>query len=222
MADGDLQHIPAAVAGGLGGATSSSAQFIGNKLETFSAFLLAGSYNEAGTVFSSFLIAAVALSVIGGVVGHFYQAKSKNRWTIFLAGAAATAIGTMALPGLKPLFRISDLSPISIALAADEYDCKPKPTLSSEVRSFFNLDDKRFRVVVGSFKRPEDANELAGRVNAEASDLKAFVGAPQPCNPYYAVVVSPYLPEAEARVYLERAMKLKSVSSAFLSAYPNR
>jgi hypothetical protein len=192
-------------------------------LEGAVGYYYAGEAQNLMTMLTSLCVATIIMIACGAAVGFFLQSKTQNRWTLFLAGTVAISVAAQALPALKPLIRkLSMFAPISAAHAADEASCKDVLTVAGGLRTIFNLDDKRYRVVVGSYKRPEEAAELAARVNKEDSSLRAFVGQPQPCNPYYAVVVSPYVSEQEARKVLERATQLKSVSGAFLSPYPNR
>ena len=87
------------------------------------------------------------------------------------------------------------------------------------LKSFFGLDDPQYRVVIGSFKKPDDAKTLASKVNAADPTLKAVVAEPAPCNEFYAVAVSggEFLPPETARKIQAKALKLDGISGAFLS-----
>jgi hypothetical protein len=90
---------------------------------------------------------------------------------------------------------------------------------SEGVKLFFGADEPRYRVVVGSFKNPEDATKLVEKINAADPTIHAFVAKPVLCNPFYAAVASQYLPPTEAKRVQERVLKLDGVEGAFLSPY---
>jgi hypothetical protein len=138
---------------------------------------------------------------------------------LFLAGASATAILTMAFPAVKPLIKRVDLFPISEARADDACSYRARFTVGKGLKSFFGLDDPQYRVVIGSFKKPDDAKTLASKVNAADPTLKAVVAEPAPCNEFYAVAVSggEFLPPETARKIQAKALKLDGISGAFLS-----
>jgi hypothetical protein len=217
MSNDPLAHVRPSVAGSLGGAAASLAQFIGGSSVEFAEHLLKGELVDAMNVLGIFLFATFLLMCLGGLVGYFLQSKTQSRWMLFLSGATATAIGTMALPVLKPLLRKVDIAPISVAYAAEDSSCERDKTFVTGLKDFFGLNDPRFHVVVGSFKRREDAAALVAKINAEDPSFGAFVGIPAPCNPHSAVVVSQPLTLSEAKKVQERARKLNSVDDAFLS-----
>lgn len=161
---------------------------------------------------------------LGSVVSFFEDEDSRRK--LFFMGVAAPALFTAAMPSVFTLVerKVSELAPISTAQAAENPSCDQRGTLSwiDGVKLFFGADQPRYRVIVGSFKNPSDAAALVAKVNAEDPSLHAFVGQPAPCNPFYAVVVSPYLPAAEAKRVQDRVLQLDSVTGAYLSPYPYR
>ena len=66
------------------------------------------------------LIGTFLMALCGATIGFFLQAKTQNRWTIFLACAAFTSIGATGLPGIKNLLKQVDIAPISTAYAAGD------------------------------------------------------------------------------------------------------
>lgn len=213
----DLEHVPAWAAGAGGGAVASIGQFVGNSLNDCVEAFFAGDTLNGVRLLGVFFVATAILMFAGAVVGFFMEAKTPNRWSLFLAGAAATAIGTMALPAVKPLLKRVDLSPISISYAANE-DCRAKPiSFGAGLRAFFNLDEPRYRVIVGSFKRPEEAAQFAAKLNAENKGLRAFVGERAPCNEYYPVVVGDDLNQRDAKRLQDQVLEMTSVTGAYLS-----
>jgi hypothetical protein len=215
---GPLDHLPAWVCGGGGGAIASFAQFLGTTFNECIDHLLAG--DPIGMVqLKAFLIATAALSFCGGVIAYFMQAKTQNRWAWFLAGAAATSIGTTALPGLNKLIKRVDIAPISVAYAADNAACiNANFSIGKGLKQFFGLEETSYRVVVGSFKRISDAQALADKLNKEDPSLKAFVGERAPCNDFYPVIVGPSVSTIEqAQKTQDKVLTLESVPGAYIS-----
>src|SRR5580700_996700 len=190
-----LAHVPAWLSGAAGGATASLGQFIGTTLLDTMDNLFAGEIYAAMIKTVSFLIGSGLMALAGAVVAYFLQAKTKNRWALFLAGAAATSIATTALPGFAKLVRRVDIAPISVAFAqAADGGCSEtsSPSIRDGVRQFFGLDSSNYRVVVGSFKNFKDAQILADKINnATNHSLNAFVDKRASCNSFYPVIVGP-------------------------------
>jgi hypothetical protein len=91
------------------------------------------------TKLCSFFIGALIMAACGAVVAFFLQSRTQSRWALFLAGAAATSIGTTALPGFAKLVNMVDIAPISIAYAADQSNCsEPSISIWGGLRQFFN------------------------------------------------------------------------------------
>ena len=180
-----LAHVPAWISGAAGGAVASLGQFVGSTLSSTLDFFYIGESQAAMNKLYSFGIGAIIMAACGAVVAFFLQSRTQNRWALFLAGAAATSIGTTALPGFAKLVNMVDIAPISIAHAADQTSCNDSSnSIISGVKQFFGLDTFDYRVVVGSFKSRVDAEALANKINATDSSLRAFVGDKAPCNDF--------------------------------------
>jgi hypothetical protein len=222
--DDPLAHVPAWLAGALGGAVASLAQFIGGPANDCLAHFFWGDWRDAMRLFAVFLFATSLLMLAGALVGFFVQSRTRSRWTIFLSGATATAIVTMALPGIKPLInKIAEVT-VSSAYASDDLTvCSDTSARASSVsfgqglKAFFGLDEPRYRVVVGSFKNQGEGTSLANRIKSADPTLKAYVGERAPCNEYYPVIVSDYVSAPEAKRIQEKVLKLGFVAGAFLS-----
>ena len=177
-------------------------------------------------LFGVFLVATTLLMVAGALVGYFMQSRTQSRWTIFLAGTTATAIVTMALPGLRPLLnKLADVSISSAYAAEDHLGCSAelnKVSFGEGLKAFFGLDEPRYRVVVGSFKKPDDGSALVNKIKAADPTLQAFVGQKMPCNEYYPVIVSDYVKASEAKKIQEQVLKLDFIPGAYLSPYASR
>jgi hypothetical protein len=221
-----LAHVPAWRCGAAGGAISALAQFIGNGVgglgETLSfAFrmeLTAAMYNA-----TYFLVAMALTAICGAAVAFFLESKTQNRWTLFLAGIAATSIGTMALPGIgKVLIKYVDLAPISSAYAQTQPTC-PTPSFSISIglKQFFRIEDpKNYRVVVGSFKNLSDAQALVNRINASDTSLHPFVADKYPGNDFYAVIAGPSSTTLdEAQKIQNKVLTLDYIPGAFISRW---
>jgi MFS family permease len=225
VATDPLAHIPAWRCGAAGGAIAALGQFIGTTLlETWDHFI-AGETRAGLAQVGAFVIGAILMAVAGSVVAFFLQAKTQNRWALFLAGAAATSIATTALPGLAKLAKRVEISPISTAYAqAADGGCKVDfgYSVGDGLKQFFGLDDSGYHVVVGSFKRYSDAQALVSKINSEDSSLKAAVGDKAPCNDYYAVIVGPTASTLdEAKKIQSKVLKLDSVPAAYISKRTN-
>jgi hypothetical protein len=220
-----LSHIPRWLAGASGGLAISIAQVVGQghgpKLADF---ITHGEWRNAMTLILTTLFGITILMALGSLVALFEDEDSRRK--LFLMGVAAPALFTAAMPSVFAVVerKVSELAPISTAQAAENTSCDQGGTLSwvDGLKLFFGADEPRYRVIVGSFKSPSDATALVAKVNTEDPSLHAFVAQPAPCNPYYAVVASPYLPAAEAKRVQDHVLKLESVSGAFLSPYRYR
>ncbi len=217
-----LADMPKWRAGAWGGFASSLAQFIGtSSVETVSA-LFDTDFVFVMKSISAFGIAAFGLGVLGAIVGRFCSVTS--RWTIFLAGASATAILTMAAPALKPLVKMGEVSFISTANAATSDNCNDRAgfTVAKGLKNFFGLNDPQYRVIIGSFKRAEDANAFARKVNDGSPELKAVVVGKAPCNDHYAVSAGngEYLAPSDAKKLQAKVLEVDGIAGAFLSPEP--
>jgi hypothetical protein len=219
-----LDHVPAWRAGAGGGAIASLGQFIGGTFNDAISHIFSGEYRIAMTQFGSFLIGATIMALAGAVIAYFLQAKTKNRWTLFLAGAAFTSIGTTALPGINKLMKRVDIAPISVAYGAtDTTTCnEPNFSILTGVKQFFGLDETAYRVIAGSFKSRYEAEALANKINKEDPSLAAFVGERAPCNEFYPVIVGPPASTLEeAKKTESKALKLDSIPGAYISKRSN-
>lgn len=224
MAEGkSLDHVPAWVAGAGGGAIASVGQFVGGTFNDCVTHLFAGEYRASMSLFGIFLVGALIMAGAGAVVGFFLEAKTKNRWTLFLAGAAFTSIGTTALPGINKFIKMVDIAPISEAYAADKTTCfNPNLSLVAGLKQFFGLDENSYRVVVGSFKDRNTAQALADKLNKEDYSLRAFVGERAACNDFYPVIVGAAATTLEqAQKTQDKVLTLEFVPGAYISKRSN-
>jgi hypothetical protein len=219
MAITPLDHIPAWRAGANGGAIASIGQFVGTTLNDTLTHLFEGEMFQVMTGFGAFIIGGVIMTAAGAVIGHFMQAKTSNRWTLFLAGAAFTSIGTTALPGINKFLKRADIAPISVAYAAEKAECRDVgASLYGGVKQFFGLDEAGYRVVVGSFKNKSDAIAFANKINAQDSSLRAVAGDYAPCNEFFPVYVGSSTNSlSEAKKTQAKVNELDFVPGSFIS-----
>jgi len=214
-----LPNVPRWRAGAWGGGASSLSQFIGQDLTTTVDAGFDGDFAFFIKKLTVFIIATVALGTLGAIVARFF--RTDDRWKLFLAGAAATGILTMALPALKPLVKRVDISLISSAYASDNSPCTDRArfTVGKGLKSFFGLDDPQYRVVIGSFQKIEDAKVFAQKINGTDGTLKAVVGEKAPCNDFYAVTVNDgkFLSLDQAKRLQNRVLSTDGVTGAYLS-----
>lgn len=212
---------PAWRAGAGGGAIASAGQFAGSTtFDECLGNLFSGEIILAMKLVGIFLIATALMSACGACVAYFLQVKTQSRWTLFLAGAAATSIGTTALPGIKNLLKRVDLAPISTAYAANEKECNDNSdiTIFGGLKDFFGLTDAGYRVVIGSVKKPTDADAIINKVKSQDPSLKVSVGERAPCNDFYPVIVGPATNSlTEAKKLQTKVQKLDIGADTFIS-----
>lgn len=76
---------------------------------------------------------------------------------------------------------------------------------------------QRYWVIVGSYKKKQDARDFVDKINEEDGSLQAFVGIKVPPNEYYPVIVGEYSSLAEAQKLRDQALKTEAITDAFLS-----
>lgn len=224
----DLDHVPAWVAGGVGGAIASVGQFVGsNSFDEALGNFLSGEPGLGLKAMIPFLVALVLMAACGAGIAFFLQAKTQNRWALFLAGAAATSIGTTALPGIKNLVKRVDLMPISVAYGATDnvsenaYCGTLDINLLKGLKDFFGLNETGYRIVIASFKKADEAEEFVKKVKSENPKADVYVGERTPCNDFYPVVVGPTTNSlSEAKQLLTKAQQLQSGTNAYISYRP--
>jgi hypothetical protein len=84
------------------------------------------------------------------------------------------------------------------------------------------IEDKKYWVIVGSFKSYEDAKEKAQQINKLSPELNALATGRRPGNQYYPVIVGGQngpLKLDEARNLATQATESPAVSESYLSAY---
>jgi hypothetical protein len=217
-----LSRIPRWLAGACGGFAVSIAQIIGQSyVPKFAFFVTHAEWQNVMTLMLTGIIGIIVLMALGSIVAFFEDEDSRRK--LFLMGVAAPALFTAAMPSVFTFIesKVGELGLITMAQAAEPPACDQGNNLTvlQGLKLFFGVNQPRYRVVVGSFKNPNDAAELVAKVTAEDPSLHAFVGQPAPCNPYYAVVVSQPLPPDEAKRVQDKVLQLNSVTGAFLSPY---
>lgn len=129
----------------------------------------------------------------------------------------------VVLDGAYPYLDASTRTQVNQKLSgiADSVGPKTKQLVERLTKS-----EKRYWVIIASYRDKGQAQEHADRINTEDSGLKAFVGLRQPNNEYYPVIVGDYVPRPEALELVKKALQLKSIreygSPPYLSAYADR
>jgi SPOR domain len=180
----------------------------------------AGMYN-----LTYFIVALAITAFCGGVIAHFLQSWTRNRWILFLAGVSATSILSSAAPGVLKILHLADLSPVSVAYAqqqsVDQVCTSPSFSLGEGLKQFFRISEPTgYRVVVGSFKNRNDALALANKINLNDASLHPSIADKYPGNDFYAVVVGPSSTTFdEAQKIQEKVLSLDYVPGAFISRW---
>jgi hypothetical protein len=217
--------VPRWLAGACGGLALAGVQIIGQDCGPKVAdFITHGEWQNAMTMMLTVIVGILVLMALGSIVALFRDEDSRHK--LFLMGVAVPALFTAALPSVLPFVerKAEDHAAIAIAKAAEPTSCDHQDDLTfvQGLILFFGADEPRYRVIVGSFKNPDDAGALVAKLDAEAPSIHAFVGQPAPCIPFYAVIVSQYLSANEAKRVQDKVMQLNSVTGAYLSPYPYR
>jgi hypothetical protein len=220
-----LARVPRWLAGACGGFAVAVAQIIGqNYGPKVADFITHGEWQNAMTMMLTVIMGILVLMALGSIVALFGDEDSRHK--LFLMGVAVPALFTAAMPSVLTFVerKVEDHAAIAMAKAAEPTLCDHQNDLTfvQGLMLFFGANEPRYRVIVGSFKNPDDAGALVAKLDAEAPSIHAFVGQPEPCNPFYAVIVSQYLPANEAKRIQDKVTQLNSVTGAYLSLYPFR
>lgn len=222
MSGNSLDHVPTWWAGAGGGAVASLGPFVGSaSFDEGIGNFFAGEPALGLKVFSVSLIGTVLMALCGAVIGFFLQAKTQNRWTIFIMCAAFTSIGASGLPGVKSILKRVAESQISVAYAADGQACASvgeDVTVFGGLKKFFGLEDTGYYVIVASVKKPPDAEPIISKIKSEDPSLRVFVGERIPCNEWYPVVIGPSTNSfEEAKQIQAKVKKTQSGENAYIS-----
>ena len=76
---------------------------------------------------------------------------------------------------------------------------------------------ERYWVIVGSFKKQDDARKFADEINRSDKNLGAWIGLKIPPNDFYPVIVGEYSYLGEARKIKKRALQNPLIKEAYLS-----
>jgi len=207
--------------GAAGGSMGSLGQFFGTTAPDFVERMLTFDSRGAMIQFSSFIICTIGFAFVGGVAAYFLQSKTQNRGSLFLIAAVFTSVGVQALPTVKKVLKLVDVSPISVAYAQAPLTASgscPPISIEGGIKQFLRLDRNRYRVVVGSFQSHGDALALANKINAADATLHAFIADKYPGNDFYAVVVGPPSTTLEdANKIQSKVLKFDFIHDAFIS-----
>jgi hypothetical protein len=230
--------------GALGGLAAVCAKFLGQDYQTTLVLVVENNSTEIFQIGVGYAIVTPILMFLGGLLG--WASRETQPLKLIAIGVAAPGLIT-TWSGTSDISKLSTgepkragifemLSPVTPALAQEfaQVETTPPIAIQSEgkvlqrgLQTFFNLTpEPKFWVIVGSFTDREQASALAGRINAEAPQMDAFVGLRQPGNPYYPVIVGDYQTAEVANQLKEQAVKLQSVRAqggeAYLSSFAER
>src|ERR1700733_13373116 len=219
-----LDHIGPWSAGGCGGALTALLNFFGTTAGDFVSAVFDGDI-LAMKLFTAFLFGLFGFGFCGGLIGYFLQAWTRNRWAWFAVSLAITSTGSTAIPTIGNFLKRADISPISIAYAQEQNpscDNIKNFTIWDGLSQYLGLREPHYRVVVGSFKKWDDAAAFANKINAQDSTLHASVGEKAPCNDFYAVIVGPLSSSlADAKQLQSKVQKLDFGANAYVSFRPS-
>lgn len=222
--------------GALGGMAAICVKYLGQDHGFVTQQLEVGNVAKIYSMGIGYAILAPILLFLGGLLA--WVSGEVNRMKLLAIGVAAPALITtwaggavpdqipqpaMDVPGRAGL--LQEFLPITPALAQTGVTRQqPDVSVTQGVKLFFGIgkQEQRYWVIVGSYDTETEAARKAAIINAEAPEMKAFVGKRRPDNVYYPVLVGDYLPLAEANELMLRATALESVKEAYLSVYADR
>jgi hypothetical protein len=203
--------------GGAGGLAAVCVKFISTTLPYIEQ---AGYNSQIGDLMLAYYFTTPILIFLGGTVAVLTQETQAIK--LFIIGISAPALITTYSSGSSPsranrqpiaVERKMDTSSfflISSAQAQTGNENKETERrsvierLSNGLQLYFGYEkiEKRYWVVVGSFKSRDDANKLVGDLNQEIAQSKAeyraFIGLVNEKTQYYPVIVGSYMPFSEA------------------------
>jgi hypothetical protein len=212
-----MAHLPRWLAGACGGIAACLAQCLGqNQAQTIAGYIGHAEWTNAGIQLMAIFIGLLILMALASLVAVF--SNEQNRQKLFAMGVAVPALATTAFPGVQHFAQV--FTPAYAAESTQSScDQSGQITLGKGLKSFFGIDDPRYRVVVGSFKKIDDAKALAAKVNADDPSAKATVGEKAPCNDFYPVAVGngDYFSVDQAKRLQSKVLQYDSVNGAYLS-----
>jgi hypothetical protein len=207
------------IIGAFGGLAAVASKYLGQDHSYYLRMLDLGNQSKIDNLWIGYYIMAPLLLFLGALVA--WASYENHRLKLLAIAVAAPALITTWAGGATSVTKFA-FSFIDQASAQTQMqNAVVKPGLGDGIKLWFGIgrDEQKYRVVVGSFKKPEDALLAATKINKTAPDLKAFVGEKAPGNDYYAVVISDFLTYPDAKKVLERASKIDAVDDAYLSPY---
>lgn len=185
----------------------------------------AGTNSQIADLLFTYYFLAPILIFLGGIVAAFMQ--ETQAFKLFVIGISAPALVNswggsgkpirsertppaverktdISLPFfIGPLFFINSAQAQTVGDNATEKRSVLE-RLENGLQLYFGYEkiEKRYWVVVGSFKSRDDANKLVGDLNQEIeqskAEYRAFIGLVNEKTQYYPVIVGSYMPFSEA------------------------
>lgn len=233
-------HLYRIMVGGLGGIAATCVKYLSQHNDKVSSLIENNQLDKAVPILYAIAIVAAVLFFLGGLIG--WASKENHSLKLLALGISAPAlVTTWTSVKQSPIENgqvdkvVSELHSTVFQTAHASEPNVPNSILSTteNLRGITILDgikdvlgweaiSPNYWVVVGSFVTLENAIEQAKKINAEAPEMKAFVGKRKPGNKYFPVIVGQFTNRENAEATLAKAQKLKAVSKAYLSEYADR
>ncbi|MDD5723330.1 MAG: SPOR domain-containing protein [Syntrophales bacterium] len=225
------------VLGALGGLAAVCVKFLGQDYGAIISGLSNLSADQILEYKIAYLILTPILMFLGGLIA-FCSEENKRLKVLALAISAPALITTWAGGDKGDLYAgiSAHLMPAAYAQERDEQSSEKQrlqlktPEQLSEKTAFdrikggvglffgYGKEEKKYWVVVGSFKDRSAAQGYADEINKKNPSLGAWTGAKSPPpNEYYPVIVGGYLPLGEASLLKERVIAEHIAEDAYLS-----
>jgi hypothetical protein len=232
-----MNGLEKAVLGALGGFSAVVVKFLGQDYQTVVNNLSNLTADQILNYQIAYGLLTPLLMFLGGFMAWISD-ETKRMKVVALAIAAPAMVTTWA-GGQKGDLQASLPMPVSSAYAQAVDPAKAgipveKPStvtqqstlerIQSGVGVFFGYgkEPKKYWVIVGSYKDRSQAEQFAGKINAEDPSLNAWIGAKVPPNDYWPVIVGTYSYLSEAKSLQQRALATQSITDAYLSSGAQR
>ncbi|HZP19932.1 MAG TPA: hypothetical protein VFB16_06940 [Bauldia sp.] len=220
-----LGRFAVGLAGGFAGATS---KVLALDVGQLAKLLDQGNMQGLNDLKVTIYIFTPVLMILGGLIA--WATAEENRAKLLAIGCAAPAIiapWTSHSPSnLSSAFQAMLASPALAQDVGTSYDTNPFFTGLKALLGIETIEDQKYWVIVGSDADIKRAEDYAKAINSVDPGLQAFVGKPQPGNPFFPIIVggpNAYLPLDSAKALLARATENPLIpGDAYLSNYPDR
>ncbi len=228
-----MSNIEKAILGALGGFSAVLIKFLGQDYANVVAHASNLTADQLLAYKIGYGLLTPILMFLGGFIAWISD-EQKRLKIVALAVAAPAMITTWA--GGQKVESTSALQALLVPSAyaqsrdpAKEIINVENPDVITEKNTFHQIQNgigvffgygnqpSKYRVIVGSYKDMDAAQQFADKINAEDRTLNARVGPKSQPNDPYSVIVGDYSSLSEAKELRRKALATKSIKKAYFS-----